>query len=238
MIRIFGLAFAAAALLAAGPAGAAEEAPRAITVVGEGLAFATPDVAIVTGGVVTRDKTAGGALKANAAAMTKVLAAVRQAGVADRDVGTAGLGVQPRYDDDESGSGRAAKLAGYEARNLVTIRSRTIDRFGELVDALVGAGANQIENLAFDVEERERILDQARRSAVADARRKAELLAAAAGAKLGPVMSIDEDAGYSEPAQPYARNMKAMDAAASTPIAKGELELRARVTVRWGLEPK
>lgn len=237
MIRILGAAFAATALLSAAPVWAAEESPRAVTVVGEGLAAAAPDIAIVTGGVVTRDKTASGALKANAAAMTKALAAVRQAGVEDRDVGTAGLSVQPQYDDDGSGSGRSMKLVGYEARNVVTIRARAIDRFGELVDALVGAGANQIENLAFDVSDRERKLDHARSAAVADARRKAELLAAAAGAKLGPVLSIDEDAGYSEPAQPYARSMKAMDAA-STPIAKGELELRARVTVRWGIEPK
>lgn len=235
MIRILGAAFAATAVLSLAPARAAEDAPRAVTVVGEGLAAAAPDVAIVTGGVVTRDKTASGALKANAAAMNKVLGAVKQAGVEDRDVGTAGLSVQPQYDDD--GSGRSMKLVGYEARNVVTIRARAIDRFGELVDALVGAGANQIENLAFDVSDRERKLDHARGAAVADARRKAELLAAAAGAKLGPVMSIDEDAGYSEPAQPYARSMKAMDAA-STPIAKGELELRARVTVRWGIEPK
>lgn len=220
----------------AGPALAEPPPPPAVTVSGEGVATAAPDIAIIQSGVVTRAQTAGAALKDNAAAMTKVLAAIKQAGVEDRDVGTSGLSVQPQYDyGDNSGGPRAPKLVAYEVRNTVTIRSRAVDRLGALVDTLVQAGSNQIDNLAFDVSDRDRRLDEARKEAIEDARRKAEIFAKAAGAKLGRPISIDETEFAEPPVRPMAMRAKAMDAA-PTPIARGEQEMRVRVTVRWGLE--
>lgn len=237
-------AFAAALLLAACSAPALADdrprhfAPPSISVTGEGIATAEPDIAIVTSGVVTSGQTAGAALKANAAAMTKVLTAVKAAGVADRDVGTSGLSVQPQYDYGSGGSGKPPKLVGYEARNSVTIRARAIDKLGELIDQLVAAGSNQVEDLAFDVSNRDSKLDDARRAAAKDARRKAELFAQGAGVKLGRLLSLKEASAEAPPAPPLAGRMKAMAAdAASTPIARGEQELRAQVTARWEIEP-
>lgn len=231
---------AALALLAALPvAASAQEAPApnppAITVAGEGAAAVPPDLAIIQSGVVTRAAAAGEALKANASAMSKVLAAVKAAGVDERDVGSSGLSVQPQYDYGDGSTPRAPRLVGYEVRNTVTIRSRAVDRLGELIDALVAAGSNQIDNLVFDVSDRETRLDEARRGALADARRKAELYAAAAGVKLGALISLDEQDVAEAPPRPMAMRAKAMDAA-PTPIARGEQELRARVTARWSIE--
>lgn len=237
MKRTFAFALLAIAATAA-PAFADEaRVPPSLTVTGEGSVSATPDIAIVSSGVVTQAQTAAAALKANAAAMTKVLAAVKQAGIEERDVATSGIGVQPQYDyGNDSSNPRSPRLVGYEVRNVVTIRSRNVDRAGDLVDGLVQAGSNQIEGLSFDVSDRNEKLDEARRDAVADARRKAELYATAAGVKLGAPLSIEETGGLEEPVRPFAMRAKAMDAAAATPIAKGEQELRARVVVRWKLE--
>ena len=237
MKRTFAFALLAIAATAA-PAFADEaRVPPSLTVTGEGSVSATPDIAIVSSGVVTQAQTAAAALKANAAAMTKVLAAVKQAGIEERAVATSGIGVQPQYDyGNDSSNPRSPRLVGYEVRNVVTIRSRNVDRAGDLVDGLVQAGSNQIEGLSFDVSDRNEKLDEARRDAVADARRKAELYATAAGVKLGAPLSIEETGGLEEPVRPFAMRAKAMDAAAATPIAKGEQELRARVVVRWKLE--
>lgn len=207
--------------------------PPSIAVTGEGIVAAMPDIAIVTSGVVTRAETAGAALKANSAAMTKVLATLKSAKVEDRDVGTSGLSVQPQYDYADN---RAPKLSGYEVRNSVTIRARDLDGLGALLDQLVGSGSNQIEGLVFDVAERDAQLDEARKAAVADAKRKAELFAVASGVKLGAVISVDERASNPEPIRPYAMRAKTADAAA-VPIARGEQELRAEVSVRWLIAP-
>jgi uncharacterized protein YggE len=227
------------ALAVAASAAARAEAPPppAVTVAGEGSVSAAPDIAIVTIGVVTQGPTAAAALKANAAAMSKALAALKEARVEDRDVATSGLAVQPQYDYPRDGStARAQRISGYEARNAVTLRARDIGRLGELIDRLVQAGSNQIDGLAFDFADRAAKLDDARRAAVADARRKAELYATSAGATLGPVLSIDETMEDGGPPQPFARRMKAADTAA-TPLASGEQELKARVTMRFGLKP-
>lgn len=210
---------------------------RIVETSGEGSASIAPDLAIVSSGVLTSAPGAAAALKANAAAMTKVFAAAKQAGIEDRDIATSGLSVQPQYDYGDGSKPRSPTLVGYEARNTVTIRVRAVDKAGGVVDALVAAGSNQIEGLSFEVSNRSGKLDEARREAVKDARHKAELLATAAGAKLGAVQSIREDADEGEPARPFAMRAKAFDAAAApTPIAKGEQELRARATVRWRLE--
>jgi len=200
---------------------------------GEGSVSVTPDLAIVSSGVVTTAPGAADALKANAAAMTKVFEAAKRAGVEDRDLATSGLSVQPQYDYGDGSKPRPPRLVGYEARNTVTVRVRAIETTGAVVDSLVAAGANQIDGFSFDVSNRSEKLDEARRDAVRDARRKAELYAAAAGVKLGRALTIREDADMGEPIRPFAMRAKAMDAAPSTPVAKSDQDLRARATVRW-----
>ncbi|MFC7053508.1 SIMPL domain-containing protein [Hansschlegelia quercus] len=230
----------ASCLLAPAFASAQEPAARpSVTVSGEGTASAAPDRALLTSGVVTRAPSAAAALKANAAAMTKTLAAIKQAGIEDRDVGTSGLSVQPQYDyGDGQGGQRTPKLVGYEVRNTVSIRARNVAGVGDLVDAVVNAGSNQIDGLVFDVADADAKLDEARRAAMADARRKAELYAAGAGAKLGAPLMIEEQGGAPEPVRPMTMRAKALDVPApATPIAQGEQELTVRVTVKWELAP-
>lgn len=230
------LAAAAVSVLATGVARAepGRERPFHITLTGEGVTTAVPDIAIVTTGVVTRAPNAGDALRANAEAMTKVFAAIKDAKIADRDFGTSGLTVQPQYD---YGDGRPPVLTGYEVRNAVTIRARDIDKLGGLLDSIVASGSNQIEGLAFEVSDREAKMDEARRAAVADARRKAELYATSAGVTLGKVEFIQENDAPQGIVRPYAMRMAAKDAAAPTPIARGEQDIRAQVTVRWSIQP-
>ncbi len=232
---------AAILIVAASPIAALAQQPDprpAVTVTGDGMVSIAPDRAIVTSGVVTRAPTASAALKANAAAMTKVMAALKDVGIADRDVGTSGLSVQAQYDYGEGSAPRTPKLTGYEVRNTVSIRARDVDKVGDLVDAVVAAGSNQIEGLVFDVSDRTAKLDDARKQAIADARRKAELYAAGAGATLGAPLSIDEQdaAGEGPRPQMFALRAKSADAAAPTPVARGEQEINVRVTVRWELK--
>lgn len=233
-------AFAVAALFALSAPALGQTAappPPAVSVTGEGSVTAVPDLAIITSGVVTRAPTAGAALKANAVAMTKALQALKDAGVAERDFGTSGLSVQPQYDYGDNDNRRPATLVGYEVRNAVTIRALDVGKVGDLVDALVKAGSNQIEGLVFDISDKEAKLDEARRGAIADARRKAALFAEGAGARLGAVLSVEEDSsGGPEPVRAFAMRSKMADAAPATPIARGEQELSVRVSTKWILE--
>ncbi|MFD1332813.1 SIMPL domain-containing protein [Methylopila musalis] len=230
------LAAAAASVLAVGAARAEPRGDRPfhITLTGEGVATAAPDIAVITTGVVTRAANAGEALKANAEAMTKVIAALKDAKIAEKDFGTSGLTVQPQYDYSD---GRAPTLTGYEVRNAVTIRAREIDRLGGLLDTLVAAGSNQIDGLAFEVSNSDAKLDEARRAAVADAKRKAELYAASAGVTLGKVESIEENETQQASPRPLTLRMQAKDASAPTPIVRGEQEMRVEVRVRWAIQP-
>ncbi|MFL1874238.1 SIMPL domain-containing protein, partial [Hansschlegelia beijingensis] len=191
MRRALALAIALAALPLAAHAEGERREPS-VSVVGEGSVSAVPDLAMVTSGVVSRAPTAAAALKANAAAMTKVMAALKDAGVEERDIATSGLSVQPQYDYGDGSAPRTPKLVGYEVRNAVTVRSRALDKIGDLIDSLVTAGSNQIENLAFEVSDRSEKLDGARREAMADARRKAEIYAAGVGASLGAPLAVSE----------------------------------------------
>ncbi|WP_271198936.1 SIMPL domain-containing protein [Methylopila turkensis] len=231
-------AAAVAAAVAAGaaraePAPGPHARPATISVTGEGSVSVAPDLAVVTSGVVTRAPTAAAALKANAAAMTKVIGALKAAKIEDRDVGTSGVSVQPQYDYGEN---RAPKLSGYEVRNTVTIRARDLDALGGLLDSLVESGSNQIEGLVFDVSDRDKRLDEARRAAVKDARRKAELYAEGLQVTLGEPLTVEERRSpEASPPTPVFMRAKAMDAAPSTPIARGEQELRAEVSVRWAI---
>lgn len=206
----------------------ARAADRLVTVTGEATVSVAPDTAVIRIGVNSVGKTARDASDANARQMTSVLAAIRDAGIADRDVQTSRLSLQPQYDPNKSGT---ARLTGFQVTNQVTIRIREIDKLPTILDRAIAAGANEMSGIEFVVSEQSKLLDQARDDAVADARRKAELYAKAAGAKLGGVVAIAED-GASPPVRP----MQAMRAA-GVPVAPGEQMLRATVTVSYELVP-
>ena len=207
------------------PALAAE---KLITVTGEATLAVAPEAAVIRIGVTSQDKTAREASDANARQMTAVLAAIKSNGVAERDIQTSRLSLQPQYDPNKAGP---AHLTGFQATNQVTVRVRDIDKLPALLDRAIAAGANEMSGIEFIVLEQSKLLDRARDDAVADARRKAELYAKAAGAKLGRVVAITEE-GSAPPPRP----MQAMRSGA-VPIAPGEQTLKAVVTVSYELAP-
>lgn len=227
--RSLSLMIVAAALatlpIQSAPARAAE---RAITVTGEATVSVAPDNANIRLGVTSQGKNAREASEANARQMTNVLAAIKEAGVADRDVQTSRLSLQPQYEQGKAGP---ARLLGFQVTNQVSIRIREIDKFPGILDRAIAAGANEMSGIEFVVSEQSKLLDQARDDAVADARRKAELFAKAAGVKLGAVTTITEEG--STPPRPLMQAMRA----SAVPVAPGEQTLRAAVSVTFELTP-
>ena len=208
-----------------------DPARRSLTLVGEAEMSAVPDMALVTLGVTREAETAAAALEANSAAMRAVLDTVRAAGIEEREVQTSGLSLQPRFVYPRQGGGeQPPRLIGYTASNQVTLRLRDLGKLGALLDRLVAAGANDIRGIGFDLADRSRLLDEARRKAVQDAKRRASLVAEAAGVALGEIMSIAEEDGIPAP-RPMAS--RAMAAEAAVPVEAGELTLRARVRIVW-----
>jgi uncharacterized protein len=206
----------------------AQAAERLVTVSGEATVAVPPDTAVIRIGVSSLEKTAREAGETNAKQMTAVLGAVKASGIAERDIQTSRVSLQPQYDPNKAGT---ARLTGFQANNQVTIRIRDIDNLPAVLDRAIAAGANEMSGIEFVVSEQSKLLDQARGEAIADARRKAELYARAAGAKLGQVVSISEEGTAPQP-----RPMQAMRAGA-VPIAPGEQTLRVIVSVSYELTP-
>ena len=206
----------------------ASAADRLITVNGEATVSVAPDAAVIRIGVNSQGKTAREASDANAKEMTAVLAALKDAGIAERDVQTSRLSLQPQFDANKAGSNR---LIGFQATNQVTVRVRATDQLPGIIDRAIGAGANEMSGIEFVVSEQSKLLDQARGEAVADAKRKAEIYAGAAGVKLGRAVSITDDDSNTPP-----RPIQAMRAS-GVPVAPGEQKLRVSVTVSYELAP-
>lgn len=234
------LAALAAATAAFAPAQAADGdgAARRIAVVGIGEATAAPDMAVLQLGVVSEAKAAAEALAANSAAMARLLGALRAENIAARDLQTSGFSVEPRYSDPVVVDGRETeppKIVGYVVRNAVTVRLRDLARLGALLDRAVTLGANSISGPGFALADPKASEDAARRDAVADAQAKAALYAAAAGVRLGRIVSIEErDTSPPEPLM-MARTMQAEAMAAPVPVESGELVRRAAVSIVWEL---
>jgi uncharacterized protein len=201
---------------------------RLVTVTGEATVAVAPDAAIIRIGVSSQDKTAREASDANAKQMTAVLAAIKSNNIAERDIQTSRLSLQPQYDPNKSGT---ARLTGFQATNQVTVRIRDIGNLAAILDSAISAGANEMSGIDFVVSEQSKLLDRARDDAIADAHRKAELYAKAAGSRLGHVVAISEEGSAAPP-----RPMQALRAGA-VPISPGEQTLRAVVTVSYELAP-
>jgi uncharacterized protein YggE len=223
----------AAAILAGAllttPALAQPELPAAISVTGEATVSVPPDLAEIDGGVTSEAKTAREASDANNAAMGKVLSALKGAGIAEKDFQTSRLSLQPQYAPNRPGP---SAVVGYRASNRVTIRLRDVSKVAGVIDTLVAAGANEIGGINFMVSNASKLLDEAREQAVADARRKAEIYAKAAGVTLGAPLGISE--GGSPGPMPF-RKMAA-NMAAAAPVAQGEETLRLTVSVSWAIK--
>ena len=211
----------------------------------EGRVARAPDLAVFTAGVTSQGQTAGAALAANAADMTKVIAALKKAGIADRDIQTSNLNLNPTYAPqrqlpDGSITPAQPTIIGYQVSNQVTVRQRNLREFGRVIDTLVSAGANQVNGPSFEIDNADSALDEARVEAVKKARARAELYARAAGLRVVRILSISEGGGYAPPPPiMYARSAMAMDAAAPvTSVSAGELSLNINVNVMFELAPQ
>jgi uncharacterized protein YggE len=223
MRRLLLCIFLTAALLA--PAHAVD---RVVSVSGEATVNAAPDSAVMRIGVSTQGATARDASNANALKITAVLSALKDAGIAEKDIQTAWLSVQPQY---ETGRPGAPRVVGFQASNQLNVKLRDIKEVPNVLDRAIAAGATDVSGIEFVVSEQSKLLDQARERAVADARRKADLYVKAAGGRIGQVISIVEDSA-SQPRTPIALRA----AAAAVPVAPGEQTLRVTVSVVYALE--
>lgn len=200
-----------------------------------------PDIAFITAGVTEERATAKEAMAAQAAAMNGVFEALRAAGIADRDMQTSGLSLQPRYDYVET-AGRdgvkrgVQKLAGYVASNQVTVRVRDLARLGDTLDGLVSAGGNTLSGVSFGIDDDKEVRNEARAKAMKDAIAKAELYASAAGLRVARIVTISEGYEYSPQPMPQMARMAMADGMMeSTPVAGGEVGVTANVSVLFEL---
>lgn len=195
-----------------------------------GTSTRRPDVAIISAGVLTQASKAGDAMAANAKAMTATIAALKRAGVADRDIQTQSINLQPQY---RYGENQPPVLTGYQASNRVSVKLRELTGAGGVIDALVSAGANQIDGPSLSVDHPEAALDEARTKALATARARAELYAKSAGLSVRRIVRISENDGVPPPVRPMA--MMASKRADATPLEAGEQELTVNLSVVFEL---
>jgi uncharacterized protein YggE len=228
-MKHFAIAALGACLVA--PAAAQVVPPAMISVTGEASISVPPDLALIDGGVSTDGKTAREASDTNNAAMGKVLLALKEAGILDKDIQTQRLSLQPQYAQQTRPGPNV--ISGYRASNRVTIRLRDMTVVAPTIDKLVAAGANEIGGISFMVEKASKLLDDARGEAIADARRKAEIYASAAGVSLGAPLSISENGGGAPAPMVFGKMRAAM---APAPVAQGEETLQVTVSVSWAIK--
>jgi uncharacterized protein YggE len=228
------------ALALAAPA-AAQQASITQTIAGTrldvtatGEVTRVPDIAVISAGVVSRSSTATAALQDAANRMNQVLAALKRAGVADRDVQTSNVSLNPEYRYPEN---QAPQLVGYTASNQLTIKFRDIRNSGKILDALVSQGANQINGPNLTIDKPEAALDEARANAIAIGRARAELYARSLGLHVARVVAVSESGGYAvPPPAPPVPMMMARGERDSTSIQPGEQKLQVSVAMTFELE--
>jgi uncharacterized protein YggE len=191
-----------------------------------------PDLAIISAGVVTRSASASGAIQQAAARMARVREALRAAGIADRDIQTSNISLNPEYTYVNN---QPPKLNGYTATNQLSVRFRDIANTGKILDALVSVGANQINGPNLTIEKPEAALDEARARAVATGRARADLYARSLGLRVVRVVSVSESGGYAPP-QPMPMMMRAEAAQADTKIDPGEQKLSVNLNMTFELQ--
>jgi uncharacterized protein YggE len=213
-----------------------------ISVSGTGRISAAPDVAQIQVGVVTQSATAGEALTGNSAQMSRLHEILKERGVATKDLQTTQLSINPVYSQPLPHNPQAPnaefipRIVGYRVDNTLEVTARKIEKLGELLDALVQTGANQINGISFRVDKPESLLDSARKAAMQDAKRKANMLAGEAGVVVGSPRSISEGSDLHPPSPKFGGAMRMMAAPASTPVAAGEQELEVTVNVVYELK--
>ncbi len=228
-----------ASALAFTPMNASAQTPASLAMPSDGTllsisaqaeASRVPDVAGLSTGVVTQAADANAALRANAAQMARVMAAIRAAGIAEKDVQTSGINVNPQYRYAEN---QPPAITGYQASNTVSIKVRDVGKLGQVLDALVASGANQVNGPSFEIDQPEAVYDEARRTALDKAQRRAEMYAKSLGMRVLRIVSISEGGGFVRP-MPMMKAM-AMDSQESSPVSPGQTTLSASLDVVFEL---
>lgn len=211
-----------------------DETVRSITISGVGRVKAAPDVADISLGVTIRDKEAGGASQQAAEAMDAVVTALLGMGIAEADIQTTSLRLDPVYDWESE----TPEITGWEATNMVNVTIRDIESVGGVVDSATAAGANSINGISFRVDDPTEAEATARSAAVADAQAKADQLAADAGVTITGVITISESVGQQPQPLYMDRDKMAYGGAegmAETPVLPGEVELSVSVVIQYGI---
>lgn len=205
-----------------------------LDVVATGEVSRVPDIARISSGVVTTAPTATGALEQNARQMASVRAALRKAGIEDRDIQTSAINLYPDYRQDNPNGG-TPQIIGYRASNELTVKFRDIASTGKILDALVAQGANQINGPMLSIDKPEAALDEARTKALTAARARAELYARALGRRVGRIVSISEGGGGMPMPMPMMR-MSVQSVRDSTSIDPGEQSVSVSLAVSFEIE--
>jgi uncharacterized protein YggE len=222
----------------------------------EGSSRRTPDIALFNAGVVTQATTASEALADNSRKMDRVIAALKRAGIAARDIQTQAISLQPRYSNPELEAQvraretrqpyvpptEAPRIIGYEARNSVQVRVRKLGQMGKIIDTLIAEGANQVDGPSFTLDEPREAMDEARREAISVGRQRAELYAQATGMRVARLLSVSEGGGY-YPVQPIVVTGSRMGYGGAppppppppAPVSPGELSLGVNVSMQFEL---
>lgn len=224
-MRVLSALFLAAALAVPALVSPALADGAIVTATGTGTVEAIPDIATLSIGVTTQGDTAAASLAANSAAIASVMARLEADGVAAKDMQTSNLYLSPNWTGYETG---APVISNYVASNMLTVTVRDLETLGSVLDSAVSDGANTLNGITFGIADPRPVLDEARKEAVADARLKAELLATAAGMKLGKIVSITESSAATMPYPMYD-----MAESAPVPVAGGALGLSASVTIQY-----
>ena len=200
-----------------------------------GTVSRVPDLAIISAGVVTKSVTATGAISDNAARMERVRAALRRAGIADKDIQTSSISLNPDYRYENN---QPPVLTGYQASNNVSIKFRDIRNSGKILDALVAEGANQINGPSLTIDKPETAYDEARVRAIAAGRARAELYARALGMRVVRLVAVSEGgANYPRPPMQFARDaIMVTGAAAKTEIDPGSQDLEVTLSMTFELQ--
>lgn len=233
------LSIAAAFAAAMVPARADQIPLHTLAVQGEAATYVTPDHASVEVGVITQSKVVGDAVGQNNIVMTRVLEALRALEIKDAQIQTSSFGVQPRYPSDSNGRiDESQPIVGYLVENKITVGVDDTSKVGRIIDVSSAAGANSASQVRFQVKNRSTYLDTVRKAAVANARHKAEILAAAAGAKVGQVLAINDNRAtyYRNEYEDVETVVVTGSRMPATPIAPGQQEIGDTVTVIFALK--
>ncbi|MBA4783650.1 MAG: SIMPL domain-containing protein [Rhizobiales bacterium] len=212
--------------------------PATLTVTGIGTINAEPDIALISTAVVTEAKTPSEALTENSGKMNAIFATLEKAGIERKNIQTSNFSLQPRYSyyqpkpDEEQ---RPPAIVGYTVSNAVSIKVLDLRKTGDILTAVVADGSNELGGISFDIADRNALLDQARKEAVLDARRKADIYLSAANARVGRIIDFAEGS-VARPMRFKQAALRAEASADAVPIAGGEEEVSVNVTITYAIE--